>query len=232
MKKVQKEAKTIGLLKTVSMFLLYFIYTYFAGMVMNSIGIKDTTIGMFIADAIFLVIIVWVYAKNIKDDFKNLKKNYKLGKIVKIVVFWVIAMFIVNILMGAITEAIAPNLAMDENTTAISNLATISVVYTIFKTMIFTSIAEELLFRESLSEVIDNNAMFIIISALIYTIMNFIFTDTTSGNIIIYILMYLVPGLIFSYVYTKHDRNILLIMLIKFCYNIIPLLLLLFVPEA
>ena len=232
MKKVQKEAKTIGLLKTVSMFLLYFIYTYFAGMVMNSIGIKDTTIGMFIADAIFLVIIVWVYAKNIKDDFKNLKKNYKLGKIVKIVVFWVIAMFIVNILMGAITEAIAPNLAMDENTTAISNLATISVVYTIFKTMIFTSIAEELLFRESLSEVIDNNTMFVIISALIYTIMNFIFTDTTSGNIIIYILMYLVPGLIFSYVYTKHDRNILLIMLIKFCYNIIPLLLLLFVPEA
>ena len=224
-----KKDKTVALLKTVSMFLLYFIYTYFAGMIMNNIGIKDTTIGMFIADAIFLVIIVWVYAKNIKDDFKKLKKD-KPSKIVKTVLLWVVVMFLVNILMGAITDVIAPNLATDENTSAISNLATISVLYTIFKTMIFTSIAEELLFRESLSEVIDNNTMFIIISALIYTIMNFIFTDTTSGNIIIYILMYLVPGLIFSY--TKHDRNILLIMLIKFCYNIIPLLLLLFVPEA
>lgn len=227
-----KKEKTVSLLKTVSMFLLYFIYTYFAGMVMNNIGIKDTTIGMFIADAIFLVIIVWVYAKNIKDDFKRLKKDYKPSKIIKTVLLWVVVMFLVNILMGAITDIIAPNLATDENTSAISNLATISVLYTIFKTMIFTSIAEELLFRESLSEVIDNNTMFIIISALIYTIMNFIFTDTTSGNIIIYMLMYLVPGLIFSYVYTKHDRNILLIMLIKFCYNIIPLLLLLFVPEA
>ncbi len=229
---MQKETKTIGLLKTVSMFLLYFIYTYFAGMVMNSMGIKDTTIGMFIADIIFLIIIVWVYARNIKEDFKRLKKDYKPGKIIKMVVFWVIIMFVINILMGAITDVIAPNLATDENTTAISNLATISIVYTIFKTMIFTSIAEELLFRESLSEVIDNNTMFVIISALIYTVMNFIFTDTTSGNIIIYMLMYLVPGLVFSYVYTKHDRNILLIMLIKFCYNIIPLLLLLFVPEA
>lgn len=223
---MKKNAKVIGLLKTVSMFLLYFIYTYFVGMVMTNIGIKDTTIGMFVADAVFLVVIVWVYARNIKEDFKRLKKDFSPGKLVKTVLLWVVIMFAVNFIMNMLS----PTLTTDENTTAIYNLATISLIYTIFKTMIFTTIAEELLFRESLSEVIDNNVIFIIVSALIYTIMNFIFTGEVTGNIFVYMLLYLVPGLLFSYVYTKHDRNILLIMLIKFCYNLIPLVLLLLTP--
>ena len=223
---MKNNVKVIGLLKTFSMFLLYFIYTYFVGMVMTSIGVKDTTIGMFVADAVFLLIIVWVYAKNIKEDFKRLKKDFSPGKLVKTVLLWVLIMFAVNFLMNMLS----PTLTTDENTTAIYNLATISLIYTIFKTMIFTTIAEELLFRESLSEVIDNDIIFILVSALIYTIMNFIFTGEGMGNIIIYMLLYFVPGVIFSYVYTKHDRNILLIMLIKFCYNLIPLVLLLLTP--
>ena len=223
----RQENLTIGLLKTFSIFFLYFIYTYFAGTVMKSIGIKDTTLGMFIADIIFLVIIVWTYAGNIKDDYKRMKKDYPAGKLVKTVLAWVGIIFLSNILMGFLTNLLFPNLTLDENTTAIFELAPVSMIYTIFKTMIFSSVAEELLFRESLSEVIKNDWLFIIISALIYMGMNFIFTDNTSGYTFIYMLIYLVPGLISSYVYTRHERNILLIMLIKFGYNLIPLMLLL-----
>lgn len=219
--------KNQALLKTVSLYLIYFVYTYFTGYLVQMLSFMNDTVIKMLLDFIFLILMVVMYQKNLKEELKDLKKNYTLGKILKIVLFGVVATFVLNIGMGALSEAIYPNLAVDQNTQAIQNLASISMLYTLFKTMFFGVIAEELLFREALSECIENNGLFIILSAVIYTAMNFVFaTNINSETLFMELAIYFLPALLFSFLYTKNKRNIILIMLMKFIYNFVPLIIL------
>ena len=169
MKKINtKIKKQERLIKTIVAFLCYFVYSQvFSSLFGSSIIIN------FIADIIFLIGIVLAYKDNLSEDYKDLKKNYNIKKIIKIIVFWVIIIFVFNIIMGALTEALIPNMDLDNNTQAINSLFQVSSLYTIFKTMIFAIVAEELLFRESVHDIIKNKWMFIIISSIIYTIITF-----------------------------------------------------------
>ena len=176
----------------------------------------------FLADLIFLICIVFAYRDNLKKDFENLKKDYKISSIIKTIIIWVVIIFVFNILMGAITEMIYPNMATDDNTNAMSTLFKTSMSYSLFKTMIFAVVAEELLYRESISDVVKNKYIFIVISSIVYTIMNFIFVGFESDIIVMDILSYFLPALLFSTAYVKNNNNIIILMLIKFTYNLIP----------
>ena len=93
--------------------------------------------------------------------------------------------------------------------------------------MFFGVIAEELLFRESLSECVENNGLFILLSAIIYTAMNFVFaSNLNSETLFMELAIYFLPALLFSFLYVKNKRNIILIMLMKFVYNFVPLIIL------
>lgn len=223
MKKEKKKERDMNKwIKTILAFLCYFIYSRaFTSLFGNTTGVN------FIADVIFLIFIFLAYKKNLKEDLENLKKKYSVGKIIKTILLWVIILFVFNIAMGALTELLAPNATFDDNTKAIRSLFNIDAYYTIFKTMIFAVIAEELLFRESVHDVIKNKWAFILVSSLIYTIINFIYTGFTDSFLIISILSYFLPALLFSYAYYKNNCNIFILMLIKFTYQLIPLTILL-----
>ncbi len=223
MKKINtKIKKQERLIKTIVAFLCYFVYSQvFSSLFGSSIIIN------FIADIIFLIGIVLAYKDNLSEDYKDLKKNYNIKKIIKIIVFWVIIIFVFNIIMGALTEALIPNMDLDNNTQAINSLFQVSSLYTIFKTMIFAIVAEELLFRESVHDIIKNKWMFIIISSIIYTIINFVWTGFTEKTLWNNMLSYFVPSIVLSYAYYKNKSNIIVLMLIKFVYQLIPLTILL-----
>lgn len=220
------------LLKTILMFAFYFAYTNIASLICQILGVSyDLTITLY-ADSIFMLIIVFVYQNNIKKDLKDLKKNNSWKKLLKTIFIWVIIIFVFMMISGVITELFFPGLGksndiLDNNTQKIVDLYNISSFYTIFKTMIFGVIAEELLFKESVRNVINNKWLFIFISAIIYTIMNFIYTDLSSFSLkflLIYIvLINFIPFLLFSTAYIKNNSNIVILMLIKFVYNLIPL---------
>lgn len=214
---------TNKVLKTVVIFLLYFVYSLYLKGILEALGISKI-LAMFISDMIFAILIVYLYRKNLKEDWDHLKKNYKISKIIKTVFIWFIAIFLVNILMGAITEMLFPNLGADDNTTALYNL---SKGYTIFKALIFSTLAEELLFREAISDAIENPVALVLTSAVIYTAMNFIFSGIEGNFVWTDIIGYFIPALLFSLAYIKNGKNIILVMLIKFVYNLIPVILLL-----
>ena len=219
--------ESMKLIKTLLVFISYLLYSNVISVLLSTFKITNTTMISFLADLIFLICIIFVYRDNLKNDFENLKKDYKVSKIIKTVIIWVVIIFVFNILMGAITEIIYPNMERDDNTNAIFSLLDVSTFYTIFKTMIFAVVAEELLYRESISDVVKNKYLFVIISSIIYTFLNFIFVGFQSVNIIIYILSYFLPALLFSTAYVKNNNNIIILMLIKFFYNLIPLIILL-----
>ena len=212
------------LLKTTSLYLVYFLYTYFGSFIASLFSGIDSQLIMLLLDIIFLVVIVLVYKQVLKKDMQILKKEYSVKKVLKIVAIGFFSIVLLNIVIAALGTHLFENASMDQNTESIQNLASLSMLYTVFKTMIFGVVAEELLFRESLSELIDNNVVFILVSAIIYTIMNFVFTSEAFS--ISQILAYFLPGLLFGTIYVKNKRNILFVMFTKFAYNIIPLVIL------
>lgn len=214
--------ESVKLIKTLLVFISYLLYSNVISVVLSTFKITNATMLSFLADLIFLICIVFAYRDNLKKDFENLKKDYKISSIIKTIIIWVVIIFVFNILMGALTEMIYPNMATDDNTNAMSTLFKTSMSYSLFKTMIFAVVAEELLYRESISDVVKNKYIFIVISSIIYTIMNFIFVGFESDIIVMDILSYFLPALLFSTAYVKNNNNIIILMLIKFTYNLIP----------
>lgn len=214
------------LIKMFLVFFVYFLYTMYASSVFSAIGITNTILANFIADILFMIFVIYMYRHNLKEDIKKFE-NYSWKKIIGTILLWVVLIFAFNIVCGIITEVISPGYGGDENTTAVYNLFSISTWYTIFKTMIFGTLAEEILYRESIRDNVKNNILYILISALIYTFMNIVFAGVSEGFELVSVLIYFLPAIFFSIAYIRNDNNILLLSLVKFCYNLIPLTVLL-----
>lgn len=217
------------LIKTLLVFICYLLYSNVISIVFSTFNIVNTTLISFVADLIFLICIVFAYRENLKNDLKDLKENYKVIDAIKTVVLWFAIIFIFNICMGVLTDLLWPAASnmQDGNTKLLFDSNTLNLTYKIFKTMVFAIVAEELIFRESISDVIKNKWVFILVSASVYTLINFAFVGFSSKIIVLDILSYFLPALLFSYAYTKYNNNIILLMLIKFTYQLVPLTLLL-----
>ena len=130
--KTKKVDKNKLLIKTVSLFFVYFLYSYIVNLLFN-----NSIISSFIADILFMLGIMYVYKDNLKEDVKNLKRKYNLKKIIITIISWVVLILIFNIIMGALTDFIAPNMGktLDDNSMAINNLFSISSGKSIFTIM-------------------------------------------------------------------------------------------------
>lgn len=215
------------LLNAILVFLVYFIYTSLVSNILNLVGITDDIITIFIADLLFFLGIVILYKNDLKDSFLRFRKDFKGKEKFFLILKWVIVLLIINIVGGMLTELISPDLAntQDSNTSSLFKLASISSLYTIFKTILFAPIAEELVFRKTVRTVISNNTLFIIVSSLIYALMNIVYAEITL-SVLLTLIPYFILSCVLSFVYTKYD-NIIITMIIKFCYNLIPLSILL-----
>lgn len=214
--------KSETLLKTVSIYLLYFLYTYFASSIISLVPMLSGQLVMAVLDILFIFITVFSYKEELKKDWQELKEKYPPKKIVMIVLFGVFTMIVLNVFTALLAQIFHSNVSMDDNTASIQVLANQSMVYTIFKMMIFGVVAEEILFRESLNKVLTNNVLFVLVSTIIYTGMHFVFVGAPTS--VFQVIPYISLAILLGTIYVKNDRNILLIMFIKFIYNLIPLI--------
>ncbi len=226
MMKVGKCMKDRGskLIKTLIFFVFYLAYNNIFLIILNFLGISSSLMASFLSDLIFLGGIVFAYKDNLKEDFKKIKNDYSIWKIIRITIFWILVLFIFVIIMGLLTEAIFPKSELTNNTSSLAKIIKTSLPFGIFKIFIFSVVAEELLFKESIRDVIENKIIYILVSGLIYTFMNFIWAGFNSEHIWLDMLIYFLPSIIFNLVYLKHNSNILIIMIIKCCYSLIPLI--------
>ncbi len=208
-----------SMIRAVVLYLVYFLYTVVASSLVSALNVANTAYVMMPADILFAVFAVFMYRKGLKECVQKLKKK-KVLKIIGSVVIGVVAIFALNIIMGAVTDIFFPEYAVDSNTGAMLDLLKQSPVYAFFKVLIFAPVAEEILFRESISSCVKNDVLFIFLSAIIYTGMNFVFS--TDALTFLDLLIYFLPAVLFSFLYVKNDRNIIVIMIIKFIMNLIP----------
>ena len=158
------------------------------------------------------------YYNFLKQDFNDLKnglfKNIiKVGK-------WLLIIIIFQLLSVTAISSFLTNGLNSSNEVAIMQLP---MYLLIFKTMMFSVIVEELIFKKTVRNIIDNNILFIIISSLLYGFANVIFTKIGSAIILMEAIPYIVISVITGILYIK-SNNLGLVMLVKFTYNIIPLM--------
>lgn len=210
--------------KVILLYVVYFLYTMLGSMLASKLNISNSAYIMMPADILFLAFSVVIYKNNLKNDFQKFKKT-KMLKTIGTIVLGIVSIILLNGIMGMLTDIFLPDVNMDSNTSAMLTLLRTSPIYAFFKVLIFAPIAEEILFRESISTCVKDNILFIIFSALIYTMMNFIFNSSTLT--LVDLLVYFVPALLFSFIYIKNDRNIIIVMIIKFIMQFIPFIMLL-----
>ena len=120
-------------------------------------------------------------------------------------------MMISNIFINKITNTIPGN---EETIRQTFNKAPI---YMFFSAVIFAPFTEEMVFRNSIKNIITNKYAFIITSGLVFGGLHVIGNINTIYDLL-YIIPYATPGIAFAYILQKTD-NIFISMGIHFLHN-------------
>ena len=212
----------INIIKTLLVFVIYFLYVNcFVTIFGNSVSIN------FIADLLFLILMIVLYKDAIKNSLDALKKK-KIIKEVFVSIGYALVLLVCYMVIGMVLMELFPEMEnFDGNTVAIYSIYSLDTIYTIFKTLVFASIAEELLFKESIRTIIKPNAIYILVSGLIYAFVNIMYNDLSLPITWLNMIPYLLFAVLLNVIYVKNDNNICLVMMVKFFYNLIPLTVLL-----
>lgn len=215
-----KKYNLSDLTKTIFLFIIYFFCNKLLMVFFDRIGINNCILISFVADLIFLLISFLLYKKEIITDFNNINSNYKLKDILKTIFKYLVLLFLINFIISVIANILLVNV---EELNSIQNLVNESTMYLVFKSLIFSPLAETLLFQKSTRKIIHNNFIYIFFSAVTFTLINIIYMDLNSQYFVFDVIGYFIMTLIFCYIYVKTD-NIFFVVFIKFLYNLIPLM--------
>lgn len=157
-----------------------------------------------IAFEILIVALIFIlYRKLIEEKWKDMRKNHKeyFNKYFKYWFLLIGLMMISNFLILLFTK----DTVGAENQNQIIEMFSTAPIYTYISAVIFAPIIEELIFRQSIRNIIPKfDILFIIVSGFIFGGMHVIGADSLAQ--VLYIVPYSIPGLIFAYVLTKSDN--------------------------
>lgn len=204
-------------------FISYYIYSYctyfplsLLGISPDNLSLNDKIFYLIIYEAIYILIIIYIYKdifiKNFKDFIKN-KKEY----IKNYFKYWSIAfglMIVANIM--AIT--IFPD-SVATNQEAVNNILKQAPGYMIISSVIFAPILEESIFRLSIRKMFKTDKIFIIMSGFVFGSMHVIGSFSNLQDLI-YIIPYSIPGFVFAYTLVK-SKNIFVPISLHFFHNFI-----------
>jgi hypothetical protein len=171
-------------------------------------------VGLVIPDLLFLVSIIFIYKDNLKADIKIFNKNYISFKgLLEIVAGFLLILFVLAI-YGNVIDIMGIKVATT------SSFDELPIAYSLLKILFFSTIMEELLFKESIKGLVTDKNLFILVSAVIYVAINYVYGSIPSIPVC---GIYVVIGLTSSFLYVRNKNNIIYISLVKLLYNMIPL---------
>ena len=219
------ERKILYILKSISLLLLLLFFQYIPLLLfkinLEKISINNKIIYSLICDIMLIIIFVIIYKKDIINNFKNyfnknIKKNLKIS-----IKYWLIGfgiMIATNIIITTITNGAIP-----QNEESVRTLINKFPLYMLFELAIYAPLTEEIIFRKSIKDIIDNKYIYSITSGLIFGLMHIIGTIKTPTELI-FILPYASLGTVFALLYHK-TNNIFSTITIHSIHNTLTLIL-------
>ena len=205
-KKYIKNEKIYYVLKLTSLFILFIIwdsiFVEIFGKFIINLSMSYKVFFSFIVNLLFLILIVSVYFKTLKKDFKLFFKDF-FNNLEISIKYWLIG-FIVMVISNLIIIIIT-NGAIAGNEEEVRKLIDISPLYMLFSVSIYAPLTEELLFRKGFRDIIKNKWLYIIISGGIFGVLHVI-GNIASAVDLLYLIPYCSLGIAFAYTYYKTNN--------------------------
>lgn len=211
------------IIKNLLILLSYFLYEAIVLIIINALGIDvsklnfiQKNIYLFVIDIIYLVSLVFIYRKELKEDFKDFKENGSgyIFKYAPLYLLGVILMGITNALLVKVT-----GMEMSTNEQNVRTLIKYYPLYMSFSSVMYAPIVEELIFRKSIKNLFNDNVLFVLMSGLIFGLIHVVGTGNEGINEILMGIPYIIMGLDFAYIYVK-TKNIFTTMTLHSIHNL------------
>lgn len=203
-------------------FLLYFIYFELIVMLINCLGFNYNNFSynkkvllLFISNFLFMIYLLIIYRRELKDDLKDYKKNFK-DYINKYFIYYVMGVALMagsNLILQKIT-----GLELSGNESTLRELIKSIPIYMGFSTVLYAPFVEEIIFRKSIRNVTKNKKVFVLLSGFIFGILHI--TSFSNVKEIIMGIPYIIMGIDFAVIYVK-SNNIFTTMIFHLFHNLI-----------
>lgn len=208
LKNCSTSALTIFIYSITSIIEIFILY-----LIPRNISPITRTITLIITEIAIIILIIKINKKSLQKDFIDIKKNWN-SYFTEYLKYYIVALILMTI-SNYLINIIYPSIAGNEQT--IRESMTKAPIYIYFTAVFTAPFMEEMIFRRSIRNIIQDNLTFIITSGLIFGGLHVI------GNInniydLLYLIPYSIPGFMFAYILTKKD-NILIPMGIHFLHN-------------
>ena len=202
-----KKERVLEICKGLLTFLIFYFSSYLQvipialfNIDVNNYTASDLAIVNTFTDLILVLILIILYFKELKKEFKTFKKNWKLNMDTAFK-YWFIGLMIMcisNIAIGLITD-----LSTSSNEQAVQTLVSSTPYLMLFTAGILAPIAEELTFRKGVYKIFKNKWVYATASGLIFGLLHVIGSD----NILEY--LYVIPygSLGFFFALTYYDTK-------------------------
>jgi len=219
LKKFEKYIK-ISLLSLIFI-LLYFFLPMIQGIFFELFGVNTENLPMnitifysIICDILMIALIILLFNKSIKKDFKDIKKNDNeyYSKYFKYYLIGLFIMMISNLIISFISNG-----SNAGNQETIEEMFDKAPVYIYCSAVFFAPIVEELVFRRAIKNIIPNSLLFILTSGLIFGGLHIIGTIEAWYDIL-YLIPYSSLGIVFAYILQK-TNNIFVTIGLHFMHN-------------
>ncbi len=207
MKNVFTRERVLEICKGLLTFMLFYFSSYLQiipimlfNIDVNNYTANDLAIANTFVDVILVLVLIILYFKELKTEFKIFKKNIKLNMDIAFK-YWFVGLMIMcisNIIIGLIA-----NLNTSSNEEAVQTLVSSTPYLMLFTAGILAPIAEELTFRKGVSKLFKNKWVYAFSSGLIFGLLHVI----GSSNILEY--LYIIPygSLGFFFALTYYDTK-------------------------
>ena len=202
-----KKERVLEICKGLITFLIFYFSSYLQvipitlfNINVNNYTASDLAIVNTFTDLILVLILVVLYFKELKKEFKTFKNSWKLSMDTAFK-YWFIGLMIMcisNVAIGLITD-----LSTSSNEAAVQTLVSSNPYLMLFTAGILAPIAEEITFRKGVSKIFKNKWVYATASGLIFGLLHVI----GSGNILEY--LYVIPygSLGFFFALTYYDTK-------------------------
>lgn len=198
--------KILMIIKSISIILLLLLSSslFFSiiGANPNNIDDKTYTLYLTLSELILLIILFIIYRKTITQDFKKFKKDINSNLELSFR-YWTVGFSIMLLSNLFITLILGKTIAGNEET--VRNYINASPLLMAISTVIFAPINEELTFRKSIRDALNNKWIYILTSGLIFGILHIISYINTPLDLI-YLIPYSSLGIAFALLYYKTNN--------------------------
>lgn len=213
--------------KVLKCFGIIFLFLTFSSIFFAIFNINPTSITkskyiiyLSISNLLLVFIFILIYKEDLINDFKKFKNNIYKNLLFSIK-YWIIGLFIMYVVNLFIKYILRMDIPSNED--IIRSYININPLLMAFNTIICSPINEELVFRKSIKDAINNKWVFILVSGLLFGFLHVV-TYINSITDYIYLIPYAAFGICFSYIYYKTD-NIYSTISIHIMHNILAFIL-------